>query len=111
MRLKVSATMTRGGPGADAIHGGAGDDRRFRQQRRRFIAGSLALFADDLTGSARNEVLSGHAGNDHLLGLAGDDWLDGGDGLNDVGRGGVGRDDCQDVERPRSCFAEFTGDG
>ena len=56
------------------------------------------------------DILIGGIGNDLLLGdsttttnaAAGDDFLDGGPG-NDLGNGGVGTDECVQIERRRAC--------
>lgn len=66
--------------------GGAGSDTLTGIEK---LTGSV--FADTLTGNARNNILGGGLGNDTLSGNSGNDWLFGGAGRDSLS-GGTGTD-------------------
>ncbi len=65
--------------------------------------------AEDLGGTAKNELIEGYGGNDTLVGLGGDDLLRGGDG-DDLLFGGAGADSLNGGDgRDTASYAYSTG--
>jgi Ca2+-binding RTX toxin-like protein len=85
--VEVPVTM-RGGPGRDALIGGAGPDK--------LVGGDGN---DKLAGRGGDDLLFGGSGNDELLGGSGDDVLRGGSG-HDTLLGGGGENVVRSSLRP-----------
>jgi uncharacterized delta-60 repeat protein len=87
----VSMETVYGGPSADEIAGGSGDDTMWGGRG-----------ADKLNGRGGSDFIPAGAGNDKVSGGSGRDLL-GGNAGTDRTNGGAGRDRCYQAETRRSC--------